>query len=80
VPKVQKWGNGLGIRIPAAVAKELNLKAGTPVEVATRNGSLVVTTPAARKYSLRELLKGWKPEHRHDLIDFGPDVGREVID
>jgi hypothetical protein len=30
-----------------------------------------------RVYSLEELLAGITPENRHELIDWGPPVGRE---
>ena len=33
--------------------------------------------PSAR-LSLEELLADFKPEHRHELIDWGPPVGKEV--
>lgn len=31
--KVSKWGNSLAIRLPAAVAEELKLKAGDDIEI-----------------------------------------------
>ncbi len=33
--------------------------------------------PTAR-YSLAELLEGFTPENRHDIVDWGPPVGKEV--
>jgi predicted RNase H-like HicB family nuclease len=37
-------------------------------------------TPETRpKYRLNDLLKGCSPENLHGEVDFGPDVGREVI-
>jgi antitoxin component of MazEF toxin-antitoxin module len=51
-------------------------------EIAVENGSIIVSPKGKRrtKYSLREMLKQCRPEHFHPLIDFGPDVGREVIE
>jgi antitoxin MazE len=77
---IQKWGNSLALRIPAAVASQLKITTGTPVEMKLQNGSLVITPRKRPKYSLREMLKQCKPEHFHREIDWGPDVGREVID
>lgn len=74
---IQKWGNSLAVRIPAALAEQLKVKAGMPVEITTRNGSLVVRPRRRPKYRLRDLLKNCGPGHGE--IDFGPDVGREVV-
>jgi antitoxin MazE len=77
---IQKWGNSLAVRIPAALANQLKVAAGTPVEITARNGAIVVKPRKRPKYSLREMIKDITPENVHELIDFGPDIGREVID
>ena len=77
---IQKWGNSLAIRIPAALAEELNVAAGTPVEIRTAHGSILVTPKGRPKYRLQDLLKNCKPHQLHGEMDFGPDVGREVLD
>lgn len=77
---IQKWGNSLAVRIPASLADQLEVSAGTPVEIRAQNGSLVVTPRTRPRYSLRELLKRCKPEHFQGEVDWGPDVGREVLD
>ena len=40
--KVVRWGNSLGLRIPAATAREMRLSAGSIVDLRLANGSLVV--------------------------------------
>lgn len=77
---IQKWGNSLAVRIPAALANQLNVAAGTPVEITARNGSIIVKPRKRPKYILREMLKDMKPGQFHEEMDWGPDVGREVID
>lgn len=77
---IQQWGNDLAVRIPVELANQLEVAAGTPIEITTRHGALVVTPRRPTKYSLREMLKQTKPEHLHPLVDFGPDLGREVLD
>jgi antitoxin MazE len=77
---LQKWGNSLGIRVPKAIADQLNLTSGTEVEFGT-NGDVLTIRPKRprRKYKLSELLKQMKPRHRHgELFRDGP-VGRELI-
>lgn len=78
--KLQKWGNSLALRIPAALAEQLDVADGTEVELTVRDGELVVRPIRQSKLSLRELLKDCKPSHLHGEIDFGEDVGREVLE
>ena len=77
---IRKWGNSLAVRIPAVLADKLDLSVGTPVEITTKNGTIIITPEKRPKYTLRELLKGCKPGKFHGEFDWGPDVGHEVID
>ncbi len=81
--KLAKWGNSLGVRIPGAVLAETKLGVGSNVEITAEDGELRLkpVKPARRKrYTLDELLKGMTPENVHPEIDWGPDVGREIIE
>ena len=78
--KVQKWGNSLAVRIPSVLAGQLDVSCGTEVELAVRNGELVVRPMRPQKLSLRELLKDCKPSQLHGETEFGEDVGREVLE
>ena len=80
MPTIQKWGNSLAVRIPSVTAKQAEVTAGTPVEIVAQDGAIVVRPKKRRKYRLRELLKNCKPRQLHGEVDFGPDVGREVLD
>jgi len=77
---VQKWGNSLAIRIPQALAGQLDVCEGTTVELQVRKGELVIRPATSSKLSLGELLKNCKPCQLHGEIDFGSDIGREVVD
>ena len=79
MPAIQRWGNSLAVRIPAAVASALAVVEGTPIEVAARDGELIVRPVTRRKFRLKELLVNCKPSQLHGETDFGPDVGREVL-
>lgn len=81
--KLAKWGNSLGVRIPAPVLSEMKLEAGSTVEITAEGGELRLrpVKPARRKrYTLDELLKGLTPDKVHPEIDWGPDVGRESVE
>jgi len=80
ITKVQKWGNSQGLRISKELLADADLAVGDAVEVAARDGVLVIT-PARRVrggHDLRQLVKdtpvGYKPEE----LDWGLPAGREV--
>ncbi len=80
---VSKWGNGLALRLPKHLAEEAGLSEGSPVDLRVEDGKLVVSSARvrARRYTLSELLKGCDPaKDRHPETDWGPDVGREILD
>ena len=62
---VQKWGNSLALRIPAALAKKLNLYEGSSVFLEIEQGRLVVQPP---KYDLDTMLGEITPKNRHNLM------------
>ena len=76
--KLQKWGNSLAVRIPKALARELNAECGCAVSLEVDKGRLVVTPVKRPRYALDELVAGITPQNRHGEIDLGPPRGREV--
>ena len=80
MPTIQKWGNSLAVRIPSTAVKQLDVVAGTPVDIVTQDGAIVVRPKKRRKYRLKDLLKNCKPRQLHGEVNLGPDVGREVLD
>lgn len=75
--RVARWGSSLGVRIPAQVAQQLNLKPGEQVSVEAHAGSLTIR-PVRRKWTEAELLKGVTPSMVGGEIDWGDPVGSEV--
>ena len=76
--QVEKWGEGLAVRIPAAVAAAAGLTAGRTIEVDIVEGKLVLRPDPDAKRLLDELVAKITPENRHGETDWGPPVGREV--
>ena len=76
---VARWGNSLGLRIPKDIAEQAGLHAGSRVEVMAENGRVVVS-PARPKYVLVDLLKDMTPDAMREAFDWGPDVGREIVE
>jgi antitoxin MazE len=80
VTKVQKWGNSQGVRLNKQMLAEVAISVGDEVEVAVREGVLVVT-PVRRVrggHDLRQLVRGIPKGHAAGEMDWGASVGREV--
>jgi len=73
---LRKWGNSVGVRLPKPMLEQLGLKEGNEVDIAVEGNRLVLKR---KRVTLAELLAQCKPENRPDPIDWGPDVGREII-
>ncbi len=82
--KLAKWGNSLGVRVPKAAAEAAGLKAGTEVDVVVEGRDLRIRQAIPFKhYRLEDLVAEMKrigPENEPEMVDWGPDVGSEIID
>lgn len=78
VVKLQKWGNSLGLRIPASLAQQINIKEGTEVTVSIDSNQVLLVKPIETEPTLEELLLKITPENRHIEADFGEE-GNELI-
>lgn len=76
--RVQKWGNSLALRIPAAFARETGLEPGADVNLELDGIRLIITPAPHGPYSLDQLLEGVTEENLHDAVDMGEPRGREV--
>jgi antitoxin component of MazEF toxin-antitoxin module len=74
-----KFEDSYAIQIPAAIAQELNLEAGTPVEIATSPTGLTVTL-VRRRFTLEELVAQMRPENQPDEYFSDRPVGEEIVD
>ena len=75
---IQKWGNSLALRIPKAVARDTHLEDGSVVNLAVRQGKVVIEPAKKPAFQLDDLLKGVSKKSIHDSVETGPAVGREV--
>ena len=76
--RVQKWGNSLALRIPAAFARETGIGSGAEVDLTLDAGRLVITPSCVGPYSLNELLDRVTEDNRHDTVETGSAQGRET--
>jgi AbrB family looped-hinge helix DNA binding protein len=72
---VKKWGSSLGIVIPRVIAKGLDLKEGSSVEIEDREGVIVISPG---KNTLSDLLDKINDSNLHGETDSGISLGREV--
>jgi antitoxin MazE len=82
--KIAKWGNSLGVRLPKAAVEAVGARVGSDLDLTFGNGELRLKTP--RKTSrqlLDEMIAEMKrlgPDHEPETVEWGPDLGSEIID
>jgi antitoxin MazE len=78
--KIQKWGNGVGIRLPKVVFESGQFSLGSVVALNQKGSEIILKVVKQKIPSLKEIMKNISPEKFHSLVDFGLDVGKEIID
>jgi len=73
--KVQKWGNGLAIRVPRPFAEKLGLTQESDVDLLLEQGVLVIKPVSTPRFSLDGLLSGITDANRHDEVETLGPVG-----
>lgn len=74
---VRKWGNSAAVRIPAAVLASAKLGMDDKVEVRAVDGTVVIA-PARCGFDIDDMIDAITPDNRHEAVDWGPPVGKEV--
>jgi antitoxin MazE len=75
---IQKWGNGLGVRLPKQLAQKRSLRAGTKVLVTETSTGVSIEVLEKKPPSLADLVKRISPSNLHTETDWGGSVGNEV--
>lgn len=80
--KIERYGNGLGLRLPDDVVRLIGLSDGSEIELEVSGAQLVLKR--ARKLTLDEMFRGktdaeWRAAYQECDFDWGPDVGREIV-
>jgi antitoxin MazE len=80
---VGKWGRNLAIRLPGEIVTAAGLSNGERLDIEMHDGEIVIRR-AAPHFTLEELFRGKSPEEWRaaysGAFDWGPDVGREVVE
>ena len=76
---IQEWGNGLGVRITAPVAKAARFARGLPIKVEVVEGGVFIRAVGKPRLTLAQKLKAFDPAvHGGEAMATGR-VGAEVF-
>lgn len=75
---IKHWGNSLGVRLPAAIARAAHLHADQRVSVAVEGGRVVVTPVEDAPLTLEQRLAQFDAQsHGAEAMSVGERVGAE---
>lgn len=74
---IEHWGDNLGLRLPAAVARAAHLDAGQQVRITAEDGRVVITRIVRERLSLEQRLAGYDPARHGGEAMANPSVGAE---
>ncbi|MGH7230943.1 MAG: AbrB/MazE/SpoVT family DNA-binding domain-containing protein [Nitrospiraceae bacterium] len=77
---LKKWGNSAAVRLPVEVVKKCKLCLNERLEISVSKERIILKrAPLSSNKYLAALLAGITDENRHDAVDCGRPVGREVL-
>jgi antitoxin MazE len=79
IAKAAQWGNSIGVRIPRELAKRAGIGVDSTIEIDEADDGIFIKPVRRKEYSLKELVKGITRQNRHNEVDFGRPVGKEIL-
>lgn len=76
---IQGWGNGLGVRITAPVARAAHFERGLPVQVEVVEGGVFLRVVGKPKLTLEQKLKQFDPARHGGEVMAVQAIGAEMI-
>ncbi len=75
---VKQWGNNLGVRLPAVIARESHLKAHQRVRISVLNGEIIIKPVTETALTLEQRLALFNPStHGGEVIATSQTLGAE---
>lgn len=74
---IKQWGNNLGVRLPAAVARAAHLRADQRVRVSVEDGVIVIHPADESLLTLEQRLARFDPERHGGEAMVSDPVGAE---
>ena len=77
--KIQKWGNSLGIRLPKELFASGQFSEGSIITFDQKGLDIILRVVKPKQPTLKEVMKGMTKANFEGELDWGPDVGNEII-
>lgn len=74
---IKQWGNSLGIRLPASVAREAHLRVDQRVRISVEGGQVVITPVPDAPLTLKQRLARFDPARHGGEVMASQAVGAE---
>jgi antitoxin MazE len=75
---IKPWGNSLGLRLPAVIAKAVGLHADQCVKISTKGQTVIITPCEQKPLSLEERLARFDPaRHGGEVMNTDNPLGAE---
>lgn len=75
---IKQWGNNLGVRLPAAIAREAHLRVDQRVRISVEAGQVVITPVTNVPLTLEQRLSLFDPvRHGGEVMATGEALGAE---
>lgn len=75
--RVQKWGNGLALRLPKSLANQVGLEVNSLVRMSLQGEELVIAPVPPPRLKLDDILAQVTEHNLHGEVVTGPVAGRE---
>ena len=76
---IQQWGNGLGVRITAPIAKAARFERGLPIKVEVVEGGVLLRAAGKPRLTLAQKLKAFDPALHGGEVMASGRIGAEVV-
>lgn len=74
---IKQWGNNLGVRLPAAIAREAQVHADQRVRLTVSDGQIIITPVADESLTLEQRLAQFDPARHGGEIMRTTAIGAE---
>lgn len=74
---IKQWGNNLGVRLPAAIAREAQVHADQRVRLTVSDGQIIITPVADESLTLEQRLAQFDPARHGGEIMHTTAIGAE---
>jgi len=75
---IKQWGNNLGVRLPATIAREAQLRVHQRVNIAVIDGQVIITPILDEPLTLEQRLSAFDPErHGGEVMAISERLGAE---